>query len=74
VLDDFDARLNASGPVGSVPGAESWCLTGAEAAGVSGEFSDALAAYVAPGSCAWWSEGSDAVPASLRSGACLHDA
>jgi type VI secretion system protein ImpM len=79
VLSDFDARLNALGPAGSVSGAHPWRLTVAETAvagtaGASGEFSDALAAHITLGSCAWWSEGSDAVPASLRIGAGLPDA
>ncbi|MGU7775886.1 type VI secretion system-associated protein TagF [Burkholderia sp. MR1-5-21] len=84
VLERFDAALNAlqlpgdvvgdaagDGP-GDAPGGARWRLAFTDAA--DGMFADRLAAAVPPGQCAWWSEGSDAVPATLRIGAGLPDA
>lgn len=74
VLERFDADLNALGPASGLSAVIPWRLTPAVDAGVNGDFADVLAASVTPGCSVWWSEGSAAVPASLRVAAGLPDA
>ncbi|HEV3425608.1 MAG TPA: type VI secretion system-associated protein TagF [Paraburkholderia sp.] len=70
VLERFDAELNAleleEGACEPVP----WRLAVADPPelgdGLSNALPDLLAASVTPGRSVWWSEGSAAVPASLR--------
>jgi type VI secretion system protein ImpM len=74
VLERFDAQLTELGRTGGGQAATAWRLTLADTSSAGEDFSDLLAACTTPGSSAWWSEGSDAVPASLRVGAGLPDA
>ncbi|WP_207000311.1 type VI secretion system-associated protein TagF [Trinickia mobilis] len=73
VLEAFDAQLNALGPAANVRSAMPWRLSINDDSGVNDRFADLLAAQVTPGASTWWSEGSDAVPPSLRTGTGLPD-
>jgi type VI secretion system protein ImpM len=68
-LEPFDARLAALGASG---GGAPWRMECALAP-EDEPLGDRLAASVAPGLSLWWTEGSDAVPATLRVGAGLLD-
>lgn len=66
-LERFDAVLDA---LADTPASWRFALAGASSGGT---FADVLAATVTPGTGAWWSDGSEAVPASLLAGPGLPD-
>ncbi|MEM5342181.1 type VI secretion system-associated protein TagF [Paraburkholderia azotifigens] len=89
VLEHFDSQLDAWGPLTASPAqtpAPGWrlcpagqLLSGQEANEAeqancaSGRFSALLVRYATPGSGAWWTEGSGAIPAVLLGGPGLPD-
>lgn len=75
VLERFDAELGALELDDGGPEAMPWRLETADASAVSSPtFAELLVTCMTPGSSGWWSEGSVAVPASLRIGRGLPDA
>jgi type VI secretion system protein ImpM len=69
VLDHFDAVLErlVPSPVTVNDAANAWRLTPMQSSADT-TFGDVLAASIGPGTGVWWSDGSDAVPASLLAG------
>lgn len=71
-LDRFDAALSAMPLPGgrdadaAMDGGARWRLVPVDEGGDGIAFANWLAASVLPGQCAWWTEGSDAVPSTLR--------
>ncbi|WP_179401422.1 type VI secretion system-associated protein TagF [Burkholderia guangdongensis] len=75
VLERFDDALNAMPLPGVAPdGGVRWRLALADGGAGRDAFAERLASSVSPGRCAWWTEGSDAVPPTLRVAAGLPDA
>lgn len=72
-LERFDGDLNTWGPVGRESVQSPWRLMLEDEVQAREGFGDRLGACVTPTVGAWWSEGSDAVPASLLVGPALPD-
>ncbi|MFL9995062.1 type VI secretion system-associated protein TagF [Paraburkholderia sediminicola] len=72
-LERFDAALSAAELAQTGAEALPWAGTVVDETGASEAFAERLVTSMTPARSAWWSDGSDAVPGTLRIGAGLPD-